>query len=80
MKSGTAMTIPAITVTSRWQSKRLGIEVRVSRVTIRTVSYRTLDFTFSRTLPQWQFLQVFQPATGKKKVGKTGMNTGISHN
>ena len=62
------MSTPAITVTSRWQSKRLGIEVRVSRVTIRTVSYRTLDFTFYGTLPQWQFLQVFQPTTGKKKL------------
>jgi len=65
------MTTPAITVTSRWQSKRLGIEVRVSRVTIRTVSYRTLDFTFYGTLPQWQFLQVFQPTKGKKKQRRT---------
>jgi len=65
------MSTPAITVTSRWQSKRLGIEVRVSRVTIRTVSYRTLDFTFYGTLPQWQFLQVFQPTKGKKKLHRT---------
>jgi hypothetical protein len=31
------------------------------------VSYVALDKSFSRTLPQWQFLQDFQPVTGRQK-------------
>lgn len=50
-----------ITVNSRWRGKRTLIEVTVTRVTFRTVSYIALDKTFSGTLPRWQFLQDFQP-------------------
>jgi hypothetical protein len=59
------MTTEAITVYSRWRSKRFGIEVRISRVTDLAVSYRTLDFTFSGSVPQWLFLQNFQPIEEK---------------
>jgi hypothetical protein len=34
------------------------------RVTDRGVSYRTLDFTFSGTLPQELFLRNFEPLDG----------------
>jgi len=35
----------------------------VTRVTLREVSYIALEKTFSGTLPQWLFLQDFQPVT-----------------
>jgi len=37
-------------------------------VTFREVSYIALDKTFSGTLPHWQFLQDFQPVTGRRKL------------
>jgi hypothetical protein len=60
---------PAITITvnSRWWGKQIECEVRVTRVTLRTVSYIALDKTFSGTLPQWLFLQDFQPMPEPKK-------------
>jgi hypothetical protein len=51
----------SITVNSRWRSKRLGIEVRVRRATIHTVSFLVLDFTLADKLPHWQFFQNFEP-------------------
>jgi hypothetical protein len=58
-----------ITVNSRWIRKQVAIEVEVTRVTFRTVSYIALDKSCSGTLPQWHF-QDFQPVTGKKKGSK----------
>lgn len=54
------MTEP-ITLRSHWRRKQVPIEVTVTRVTFRTVSYIALDKTFSGALPRWQFLQDFQP-------------------
>jgi hypothetical protein len=34
------------------------------------VSYIALDKTFSGTVPQWLFLQDFQPVTERKKTGR----------
>jgi hypothetical protein len=61
------MTSEPITVRSRWQSKRLAIRVTVKRVTLRTVSYIGVYGSISGTVPQWQFLQDFQPTPDRKK-------------
>jgi hypothetical protein len=58
-----------ITVNSRWIRKQVAIEVEVTRVSFR-VSYIALDKTFSGTVPQWLFLQDFQPVTERKKTGR----------
>jgi len=59
-----------ITVNSRWLRKQAPIEVIITRVTLRTVSYIALDKSFSGTLPQWLFLQDFRPVTERKKKGR----------
>jgi hypothetical protein len=46
---------------------QLPIEVEVTRVTFREVSYIALDKTFSGTMSRWLFLQDFQPVTERKK-------------
>jgi hypothetical protein len=58
-------TEPIIALNSRWRRKQDPIEV--VRVTFREVSYIALDKSSSDTLPQWLFLQDFQPVTGKSK-------------
>jgi hypothetical protein len=40
--------------------------VVVTRVTVREVSYMAVDCSISGTLPQWLFLQDFQPVTESK--------------
>ena len=42
-----------ITVNSRWRGKQTPIEVTVTRVTIRTVSYIGLHGSICGTVPQW---------------------------
>jgi hypothetical protein len=54
------MTQP-ITVNSRWRLKHVLIDVIITRVTFRTVSYIAVDCSVSGTLPQWLFLHDFQP-------------------
>jgi hypothetical protein len=44
--------------------------VVVTRVTLREVSYIAADGTISGSVPQWQFLQDFEPVTGKQKPRK----------
>ena len=61
------MTTPPITVASHWRRKQTPIDVTVTRVTTRDVSYITLDKTVAGTLPQWQFLQDFRPVPVRKK-------------
>jgi hypothetical protein len=59
-----------ITVNSHWRSNRLGIEVKVTRVTLHAVCYVALDNTFSGRLWQGMFLQDFQPVTEGEKKGQ----------
>jgi hypothetical protein len=63
------MTQP-ITVNSRWPGRQTFVEVVVTRVTLREVSYIAADGTISGSVPQWQFLQDFEPVTGKQKPRK----------
>ena len=56
-----------VTVNSRWIRKQVPIEVGVTRVTFREVSYIAVDKSFSGTVLQWQFLQDFQPVVERKK-------------
>jgi hypothetical protein len=56
-----------ISLNSRWRYKQSLIEVTVKRVTIGTVSYIAVDKSASGSVPQWQFLENFQPVTEKKK-------------
>jgi hypothetical protein len=60
-----------IALNSRWRVKQTPIDVTITRVTTRNVSYIALHASIAGTLPQWQFLQDFQPVTGKKKPRKT---------
>jgi hypothetical protein len=60
------MTQP-ITVNSRWRGKQTPIEVTITRVTMRTVSYIALHSSIAGTLPHWQFLQDFRPVTEREK-------------
>jgi hypothetical protein len=62
------MTQP-ITLHSHWRGKRATVEVAVTHVTVSTVSYVAVDCSISGTLPQWLFLQDFEPVTGRKKKG-----------
>jgi hypothetical protein len=61
------MTQP-ITLHGHWRGKRTAVEVVVTRVTLREVSYMAVDCSVSSTLPQWLFLQDFQPMTEGKRV------------
>jgi hypothetical protein len=58
---------PTIALNSRWRGKHIPIEVTVTRVTTRNVSYTALHASIAGTLPQWQFLEDFQPLPDKKK-------------
>ena len=53
-----AMPIPPITVNSCWWGKQIPFEVTVTHVTFRTVSFITVDKTFSDTIPHRLFLQL----------------------
>jgi hypothetical protein len=59
-----------VTVNSRWRSKQTPIEVIVTRVTIRTVSYVAVHGAICGTLPRWQFVAEFQPVQERKKKGR----------
>lgn len=54
---------------SRWIRKQVPVEVEVTRITIREVSYIAVDKSFSGSVPQWMFLQDFQPVPERKKRG-----------
>jgi hypothetical protein len=56
-----------IAVNSRWQHKKSAAEVTVTRVTIRTVSYIAVDKSVSGSVPQWQFLEYFEPLPDTKE-------------
>jgi hypothetical protein len=63
-----AMSQPTtITLDSHWRGKRTPVEVVVTRVTVREVSYIAVDCSVSGTLPQRLFLQDFQPVPVRKK-------------
>jgi len=64
------MTRP-ITINSRRMRKQVPIEVEVTRVTLRTVSYIGVHGAISGAVPQWLFLQDFQPVTERKKKERT---------
>jgi hypothetical protein len=40
----------------------------VTRVTIREVSYKAVDGPFAGTVPQWKFLDQFQPVPAQKNA------------
>jgi hypothetical protein len=62
---------PHITLHSHWRGKRTPIKVEVTRITVSTVSYIGVHSSISGTVPQWQFLQSFQPVvTQRKKKGR----------
>ena len=65
------MPLRPTTLNSRWRGKQTPIEVTITRVTTRNVSYIALHASIAGTLPQWLFLQDFQPVTEKKKPRKT---------
>ena len=57
-----AMTLPITRINSHWQHKKTSAEV-----TIREVTFISLDKSFSGTVAQWLFRQDFQPVTDTKK-------------
>ena len=61
---------PSITINSRWWGEHIRCEVMVTRVTDRDVSYAAVDGPFAGTVPQWKFLDDFQPR------GNRGRNLG----
>jgi hypothetical protein len=61
------ITLPPINVRSHWQSKQMGIEITVTRVNSREVSYIGVHGAICGTVPQLQFLQNFQLVTECKK-------------
>ena len=63
-------TQPTITVNSRWWGKHIECQVVVARVTDRDVSYAAVDHPFAGTVPQWKFLDDFQPMPAQKKKGR----------
>ena len=48
-----AMTLPITRINSHWQHKKTSAEVTVTLVTIREVTFISLDKSFSGTLAQW---------------------------
>jgi hypothetical protein len=64
------LTTSLITVHSRWRGKQTQVEVVVTRVRFREVSYIAVDKSCSGRVPQWMFLQDFQPVTERKKKGR----------
>jgi hypothetical protein len=60
-------TRPTIALNSRWQHKKSAAQVTVTRVTIGTVSYIAVDKSVSGSVPQWQFLDDFEPLPEPKK-------------
>jgi len=65
------MTQLPITVNSRWRGKQTRVGVVVTRVTVREISYIAVDKSIAGTLPQWLFLQDFQPVTERKNPRRT---------
>ena len=57
----------AIAINSRWWGKHIQCEIAVTRVADREVSYRAIYHPFAGTLPQWKFLDQFQPVPAQKK-------------
>jgi hypothetical protein len=62
-----AKSITTVAVNSLWWGKHIQCEVIVTRVTIREVSYKAVDGPFAGTLPQWKFLDQFQPVSLHEK-------------
>jgi hypothetical protein len=56
---------PTITINSRWRYRKTPIEVTVTRVILRNVSYIGVHGAISGTVPHWQFLDDFQPPPDK---------------
>jgi hypothetical protein len=51
----------------RWRGKQIEKEVMFTRVTDREVSYIAIDHPFAGAVPQWKFLDQFQPMPQKKR-------------
>jgi hypothetical protein len=56
-----------VKVNTHWWGKHIQSEVIVTRVTIREVSYRAIYHPFAGVVPQWKFLDQFQPVPEQKK-------------
>jgi len=61
---------PSTTINSHWWGEHIQCEVMVTRVTPRDVSYIAVDGPFAGTVPQWKFLDQFQPIAARKKRGR----------
>jgi hypothetical protein len=59
--------IHSIAVNSLWRGKQTPIEVIVTHVTIREVTYISVDRTVSATVAQSQFVRDFQPVRKKRR-------------
>jgi len=57
-----------ITVKTHWWGKHIQCEVTVTRLTDREVSYAAIDRPFAGTLPQWKFLDQFQPVPAARWI------------
>ena len=61
------MTQPITTVNTRRRGKQVPIEVTITRITLRTVSYVGVHGSICGTVPHWPFLADFQPVKERKK-------------
>ena len=62
------MTLPIIRINSHWQHKKNAAEVIVTHINIRNeISYIAADKSFSGSVPQWLFLEDFQPVPERSK-------------
>jgi len=59
-----------ITVSSRWRWKQTPTESESPASLFAKVCYIAADGTISRCVPQWLFLQDFQPVTERKKKAR----------
>jgi hypothetical protein len=59
-----------ITVNSRWWGEHIQCDVIVTRVTDHEVSYRAIYHPFAGVVPQWKFLDQFQPVPVQKKKAR----------
>jgi len=63
-----AMTLPITRINSHWQHKKNAAKVIVTHINVRNeISYIAADKSFSGRVPQWLFLEDFQPVPDTKK-------------
>jgi hypothetical protein len=65
----------SITLHSHWRGKQTPVEVVVTRVSVRDVSYMAADCSVSGTLPQCSFPELPAHAQAAEEVAQNRMNT-----